>query len=175
MNLAYPKHLRILAIAPSTRGFGFAILDGGETLVDWGVKSVRQEKNTRCLAKVEKLITHYEPEIIVLQDHSTKNCRRSPRIRALSQQIIDLASSRNVGVALFSQEQVRRIFFANGQGTKYALAKIIAVRFPEELGARLPPKRLPWMSEDYRMDIFDAVALVLVFRHKKRKSKQLLN
>jgi hypothetical protein len=42
------------------------------------------------------------------------------------------------------------------------LAEILATRFPEELAPRLPPKRKPWISEDYRMDIFDAVALAIV-------------
>jgi hypothetical protein len=50
----------------------------------------------------------------------------------------------------------------DGRGTKHALAEIIAKRFPEELGSRLPPKRKPWMSEDSRMNIFDAVALALL-------------
>ena len=43
------------------------------------------------------------------------------------------------------------------------MAEILAKRLPEELGFRLPPKRRAWMSEDYRMDIFDAVALALMF------------
>jgi hypothetical protein len=47
-------------------------------------------------------------------------------------------------------------------GTKHALAEIIAERFPEELGFLLPPKRRDWMSQDSRMDIFDAVALALM-------------
>jgi hypothetical protein len=34
---------------------------------------------------------------------------------------------------------------------------------------RLLPKRRPWMSEDSRMNIFDAVALGLVFRLKQAK------
>ena len=59
------------------------------------------------------------------------------------------------------------MFFADGEGTKHALAEILAKRFPEELATRLPPKRRPWTSEDYRMDILDAVALVLVFRQRK--------
>jgi hypothetical protein len=42
-------------------------------------------------------------------------------------------------VALFSREQVRRVFFADGRGTKHALAEILAKKFPEELGSRLPP------------------------------------
>jgi hypothetical protein len=43
------------------------------------------------------------------------------------------------------------------------------MRFPEELGHRLPPKRKPWMSEDYRMGIFDAVALAFATRVREKK------
>jgi hypothetical protein len=38
---------------------------------------------------------------------------------------------------------------------------------PDELASRLPPKRKTWKSEDSRMDIFDAGALVVAFRIKK--------
>jgi Holliday junction resolvasome RuvABC endonuclease subunit len=82
----------------------------------------------------------------------------------LSRKIVALAKSHKVMVKLFSQEQVRRTFFADGQATKHALAEIIAKRFPEELASRLPPKRKPWVSEYYQMDIFDAVALALKLR-----------
>ena len=166
MNKIQTKHFRILAIAPSTRGFGFAVLEEQETLVDWGVKTVKGDKNVQSLAKVEKLIAHYRPGVLVLEDASAKNSRRSPRIRKLCQQIIKMAATRKVSVALFSHDQVMKTFIADGQGTKHALAEIIAKRFPEELGSRLPPKRKPWMSEDSRMNIFDAVALVLILRLK---------
>jgi Holliday junction resolvasome RuvABC endonuclease subunit len=167
MNHIPQQQPRILAIAPSTRGFGFAVLEGEESLVDWGVKSVKGDKNTESLVKVKELIAHYQPGVMVLQDTATKQSRRSVRIRALSQKIMAVAATRKVNVALFSPEQVRRVFFADGQGTKHALAEILAKRFPEELGSRLPPKRRPWMSEDYRVDIFEAVALVLVLRVKE--------
>lgn len=72
-----PKHFRILAIAPGTRGFGFAVLEGKNTLVDWGVKTVQGNKNVQSLAKVKELITHYQPGVLVLQDTSTKSSRRS--------------------------------------------------------------------------------------------------
>jgi len=58
---------------------------------------------------------------------------------------LSLAQGRTIKVVLFSQQQVRRVFFADGCGTRHALAEIIARRFPEELGFRLPPKRRPWM------------------------------
>jgi Holliday junction resolvasome RuvABC endonuclease subunit len=160
------QHYRVLAIAPSIRGFGFAVIEGRDTLVDWGVKTVQGNKNANSLRKVEELIAHYQPGVLVLQD--TENSRRSARIKALSRKIIAMAATRNVSVKLFSQEQVRRTFFDDGKGTKHAVAEILAKRFPEELASRLPPKRKPWMSEDYRMNIFDAVALALMFRLKKK-------
>jgi Holliday junction resolvasome RuvABC endonuclease subunit len=124
----------------------------------------RRSSSIGAIAKVEEMIVHYQPDAIVLEDHLAKHSRRSARIQALSRRIIAVAKSRNVTVTLFSREQVRRAFFADGQGTKYALAEILAVRFTKELNFRLPPKRRPWMSEDYRMDIFDAVALALVLK-----------
>lgn len=162
MNKIQPKHFRILAIAPSTRGFGFAVLEGQETLVDWGVKTVQWDKNVQSLAKVEELLVLYQPGVLVLEDASAKNSRRSTRIRKLCQQIIKLAVARKVSVKVFSRDRVMKIFITDGQGTKHSLAEIIAKRFPEELGSRLPPKRKPWMSEDSRMNIFDAVALALL-------------
>lgn len=168
IQTTYP---RILAVAPGTRGFGYAVFEGQDVLVDWGVKSVTGDKNSRCLAKVKEMITRYQPRVMVLEDTSAKDSRRSMRIRTLTRKITALASSRNVKPVLFSRSQVKRVFFANsGEGTKQALAEILAKRFPEELGLRLPPRRRPWMSEDYRMDIFEAVALVLALVHGDRKA-----
>lgn len=171
----HPKYLRTLAIAPSTRGFGYAVVEGHDTLADWGVKTVEGDKNSESLARVERLIALYEPEIVVLQDTSTKTSRRAPRIKTLSKRILNLVGKRKIKVALFSHEQVRKVFFEDGKGTKHELAKIVAERFPEELGGKLPPKRKPWMTEDPRMDIFDAVALALVPRLKARTQKKPAN
>ena len=140
----------------------------GETLADWGVKTVTGDKNAESLAKVEEMIAHYRPGVLVLQDASAKHSRRSPRIRELSKGVVALAATRKVKVRLFSREQVMKSFFAEGEGTKHALAELIAKQFPEELGDRLPPKRRAWMSEDARMDIFDAVALALMIGLKKK-------
>jgi len=169
MNKIQPKHFRILAIAPSTRGFGFAVLEGQEMLVDWGVKTVKKNKNIRSLAKVKALIADYEPGVLVLEDALAKGSRRSPRIKALNLQIIELASTCNVKAKLFSRDQVMNTYIPRGQGTKHALAEIIVKKFSEQLGRQLPPKRKPWMSEDSQMNIFDAVALALVFRLKNKK------
>ena len=54
--------------------------------------------------------------------------------------------------------------------TKQEIAIAIAERFPE-LAPRLPRSRKPWMSEDYRMSIFDAVALALTFFFKFKNKR----
>jgi len=171
MKKHLPKYPRILAIAPSTRGFGFALMEGLNTLVDWGVKSITGDKNAGTIAKVGAMIAHYQPDVMVLQDTSTKPCRRSTRIRVLTKRLIRLGEGRGVTVALFTRAQVRQAFFADGQGTKHALAEILSNRFSDELGFRLPRKRRPWMSEDSRMLIFDAVALALGLQLRKENRR----
>src|SRR5882672_9399678 len=104
MRKKVSKQHRILAIAPSTRGIGFAVMEGQATLVDWGVQLVKGDKNARSLERVEALIDHYHPEVLVVEDHTTT--RRSDRIRELGQQIITLGKARKVRVTVFTRKQV---------------------------------------------------------------------
>jgi Holliday junction resolvasome RuvABC endonuclease subunit len=164
MTRLQSRNLRVLAIAPSTRGFGFAVLEGEETLVDWGATEVKHEKNPETLAKVERLVVHYQPDVLVLPDAFIKNSRRSSRIKSLCQEIATFAETGKIKVKTISSEQVRRSLLGTAEATKHAIAEMLAKRFQAELGSLLPPKRRPWASEDRRMDIFDAAALVVVFR-----------
>jgi RNase H-fold protein (predicted Holliday junction resolvase) len=167
MSRPRSKHARVLGIAPSTKGFGFAVLEGQASLVDWGVKSVKGNKNTQSLVKIEELILQYQPAVLVLQDALDKHSHRSARIQTLGRQIVSLGTRHRVSVALISIERLNGAFFTDGKGTKHARAELFARRFPEELGSRLPPKRKAWMSQDSRMDIFDAVGLAVVWWAKK--------
>jgi hypothetical protein len=51
---------------------------------------------------------------------------------------------------------------------KYEIAAIIAQKFPE-LGWRLPSYTKPWESEHWRMPIFDAVFVGVVFLDSVRE------
>ena len=55
---------------------------------------------------------------------------------------------------------VRQAIGGNDRVSKEAIASKVATLFPE-VGDRLPPHRKPWMSEDPRMSLFDAVAFCL--------------
>ena len=158
------KHVRILAIAPCTRGFGYAVMEEPKTLVDWGIRTVKGDKNAQCLVHVEAMIALYQPTVLVLQDHLDEDFKRSPRVRTLIAEMNALARRRKVSVKRFSNAQVRTAICGDEQKTKHDVAEKLAEEFPEELASRLPPKRRAWMSEAYQMGIFDAVALAMMWQ-----------
>jgi hypothetical protein len=154
---------RLLAIDPITRGFGFAVLDGPDLLVDWGLRGTKpgpETHETRSLRELDKLIALYRPDRLVVEDWRDARSRRGPRCQRLLERIIERGEKQDVPTSRVSVARLRRAFAPHR--TKYQIALAVAQRFPE-LAARLPPVRKPWMSEKPQMGIFDAVALALAF------------
>ena len=152
-------HVRVLGIVASARGIGFAVMEEKSVLVDWGVKTVKGDKNSRSLSNVANLMDHYKPDAIVLENTRSDGSLRRQRVRVLNGEIASLAQSERIKVTQFSRKQLNLGFIAQGPETKHALAEHIAARFPDELGFRMPQKRRAYTNEDSRMDIFHAVAL----------------
>ena len=163
MNQTPLKHFRILAVALSAGGFGFVVMEGQNTIIECGRRVADGNKNAQSLAKLKKLLDFYWPGALVLQDVEAKGSRRAPRIRTLNRQIKRVAEKHKIEVKLISGKQLRSLLLGNPNGTKQEMAEMLAAQFPDELESRLPPKRKPWESEDSRMDIFDAMALAVVF------------
>jgi Holliday junction resolvasome RuvABC endonuclease subunit len=167
MDQISSKQFRILAVAPSTRGFGFVVMEGEKTILKCATRVAHgneKEKNAQSITKLEKLLDSYQPHVVVLQDMEAKGSRRAPRIKTLNRQIKAVAVKRNIQVKLISGTQMRSVLLGDPKGTKQEMAEMLAVRFPDALASRLPQKRKAWDSEDDRMDIFDAVALAVMFR-----------
>jgi len=164
MNHPSSKQYRLLAIALSSRGLGYAVLEGKKFLVEYGSTSVKGDKNRLCQVKIEKLIALYQPDALVLQDTTAKGSHRAPRIKMLNQQVIEAARKQRLSVTLFSGKQLRSFILGNAQGTKQEMAEMLVKHFPDELASRLPRRRRSWESADSRMDIFDAVGLAVTFR-----------
>ena len=162
MRLGAVHPRRVLAIDPTTRGFGFAVFESQTTLIDWGVKSTRTEKQAKTLTKIRELIRHYQPQVLVFEDCAGRGSRRCRRIKCLLHSLRDLALRERLTCRRLSPAQVRRIFQVFGATTKHQIALAVAQQLPE-LAPNLPPYRKPWMSEDYRMAIFDATALALTY------------
>jgi len=157
------KTVRILAIAPLSRGLGYAVMEGPDKLVACGNKAILRDKNAGALAWVNRFIQFYQPDVLVLPDVAAADTRRSDRIKTLHRKIAAWADKKQLKLRLISVTRVRTQLLGEAKGTKFAVAKTLAEKFPVELASRLPPKRRPWMSEDPRMDIFDAVGLAAAF------------
>ncbi len=151
---------RVVAIDPTSRGFGYVVLEGPGFLVDWGTRDMARADSERALSHVAELLRHYRPDGVVVEDVAAAGARRRHRVQALIDAIGSLAASRGVAVERVSRLQVHRVFARAQATTKHRIAGVIADHFPE-LAPRLPPLRRAWMSEDARMSIFDAAALAL--------------
>ena len=82
--------VRILAIAPTDRGFGYAVMEGPRRLVAFSNKSILRNKNERTLGWVEKFIRRYEPAVMVLPAVNAADTRRAKRIKQLHQRLVAL-------------------------------------------------------------------------------------
>jgi Holliday junction resolvasome RuvABC endonuclease subunit len=163
LTTANPK--RILAIDPTSRGFGFVVLESSTMPIDWGVKAVRQEKEAKTLAKVLQLITHYRPEIVVLEEY--KGSRRCARVQSLLEGVWRLATKKGLKSRRVPVARVKKVFGTFRANTKHEIAHAVARQIPE-LAPHLPRYRKAWMSEDYQMAIFDAAALALTYCYSRR-------
>ncbi|KRQ15338.1 hypothetical protein [Bradyrhizobium manausense] len=73
--------------------------------------------------------------------------------------IAALAKHRSIQLFAYSRDQVRGAFACYGCSNKQSLAELIARHIPA-FAQYVPSPRKPWISEDRRMGLFDAAALV---------------
>lgn len=155
---------RVLAIDPTHRGLGYVIFEGPERLIDWGGRHVSGGKNHGSIAAVEELISHWRPQVLVLEE-LPENSKRRRRVRQLLSALEVRARERGLAVRRISGKKIKHAFEALGIRNKYQMACFIAARFTE-LARHVPRERKPWTSEDLRMAMFDASNFALVFFDK---------
>ena len=130
MNHAYPQNL-VLSIYPFSRGFAFVFFESPESPFDWGVKVIKEKhKNTVTLDEIKKLIERYRPEVLVIEDTTTGDTRRTSRIRKLYRMLAQLAGAEYVDLYRVSKGAIKECFASVGAGTKYEIAKTIAIQIP---------------------------------------------
>jgi len=152
---------RVLALDPMSRGFGYAVLEGPTNLIDWGIRNAPNDNPRALLRKIKELIELYHPDVIVIEDCRHVGSRRRERVRAVITQVAALATQ-DIEVQLIPATMVHDVFGAGRTVTKHQIAMLVAEHFPE-IAYRLPPQSKPWMPEDARFAIFDALAFALTF------------
>ena len=71
-----------------------------------------------------------------------------------------MAEALNIKVHTYNRTQIKEVFHAFGETTKYGISKSIAGLYPE-LQHRMPDLRKNSDTEHYQMALFDAFALML--------------
>ena len=155
---------RALAIDPCTKGFGFAVLEGPEQLVDFGLKVMKKgkDRNEECLQQIAGLLDLYKPDILVVEDCTALGIARCARVQQLLTEALKLSLERKVKSRTISRQAVRKAFALRGAYTKHQIAGEVAKQFPQ-LSYHLPSIRKPWTGEDSRMSIFTAATLAVTF------------
>ncbi|MDR3500678.1 MAG: hypothetical protein P4L72_15800 [Parvibaculum sp.] len=160
----------VLAIRPSTRGFAFALFEGPLSPLNWGTRGASgSQRNARLLEAFGRLVENLQPDVLVLEDLSAPTARRSGRSRRLQRLIAGYAEGQAIEVRSYSRTHIRECFAEAGAVTRHEIASAIAARV-HALKTQLPPARKPWMNEDTRMHLFDAVSLVMTFYCKDGRS-----
>lgn len=154
---------RVLAVDPTSRGFGYLIMEGPEELVDWGLKRTPEEKNVRCLRQIRRLVERYAPTVILIEDYREPEAYRQERVRGLLEQLA-VGPWRGALVIRIPRRLVKLAFAKSGAATRDEIAQAVSRKF-SELARRLPPTRRLWMSADPRMAIFNAASLALTYYH----------
>jgi len=163
----------VLAIHPSSRGFGWVAFEGPFSPWAWGSVGARGTgKNARCLRRIEKLINRLTPETIVLEAYEQKDSARRSRITDLCRGIVALAASQSTDVAVYTFRDVKLTFAHLGARTRQEIAEVIG-RQIAAFSHLVPRKRRAWDSEGYRMQLFSATALALT--HYQRDAASVLD
>ena len=146
-----------------SHGFAWAVFESALAPYDWGFVSARaqqrRDKNVICLRRLERLLSRFEPEVLVVEAFA-QGTRRHPRIDRLYRAAIDLAASMRVEVAVYTRTQVRLTFSHVGATTRQEIAEAVG-RHLEPFQQHVPRKRRPWDPEDERMALFSAAATLL--------------
>jgi hypothetical protein len=161
---------RIVAIDLRSSRFGFAVFEGPERLLDWGVKSFRQGVNAVRIptnVKLAELMDEFSPKTIVLLQRDIDTKKRA----SMREQLQREAEKRRIAIRLLSPRVVKSAFVGSNRN-KHTIAAAVIERLPE-LASRRPAARKFWRPEDYRLRIFDAASLGLAyFSHYRNRNQQ---
>lgn len=149
---------KVFALDLHPLNFGYAMFEGPDELVDWGIKSFRHGANAVKVplnVKLAWLLDQHEPNVVVIRTP------RSVALKKMARTIAALARYRRIPVRLISRTSVREAF-PESNHNKYQIATVIAARHPE-LSPRLGPRRKFWQAEKYSMSVFDAAALGIAY------------
>lgn len=153
--------VRLLALSPRRRKFGYAVFEGSSHLLDWGV---RRWSQADVLSGIEPLLRFHWPSIIVIK---LKGHEGEPHVALTCSLLRRTCGRGNIVVRCISVRVVRRYFAHFSSRTSHDIACRTAEWFPE-LEWNLPRKRAAWDCESHSVAAFDAIATGIAFLAQRR-------
>ena len=152
----------VLAVHPTTRGFGWVLFENAHTPAAWAIVHARVGREQRLLMRFKTILDRYEPKVLVLEAFEDCTLPRSPRIQRLCEAMIREAGLHEIHTSVYERGTIRMVFQKSGAYTREQIAQVIA-KSVDDFRHRLPPARKRWTSEDHRQCLFDAAALAITY------------
>ena len=149
---------RILAVDLRSTRVGFAVVETPIQLVDWGKRALTADS---CSALLLWLLQKYGISLMVVRKIQFDSPRNTARVRTGLRVIRKIARARSIELTAMSKNDFNRVFQQPERRTKFEIARLMTVIFPE-LAQLLPRSRRCYEPENRRMSVFDAVALAVV-------------
>lgn len=152
------RGLRVVAIDPCDRGFGFAAFEGRDLLLDWGIAYLKDRSESNIRTYLDEVITRNHPDALVIQEGrpgKPRKGKKQTKAKRLLELLEGLADERSLPILRVSRGDIRKAFIRSRN--KNQIAETLAALHPELLP--LPRVRRLWTNEAERMHIFDAVSL----------------
>ena len=158
-----PPKSRILAIDLRLERFGYAVFEGPNRLIDWGVCLYGSSGGpTAARKRLASLLKQFRPSTIVVGTILREDALGRYGVRKILAAVRREALAHATLIQMVAKAKVRKVFRALHVKTKHQVAVTVAHLFPE-LRWKLPPKRKLWQKEHYRIAIFEAVAVGYVY------------
>ena len=93
----------VVAVHPTSRGFGWVVFEGPVAPVDWGIATAKVNRSATSMRRFEALLTQYQPSVVVLEDFEGDGARRGARIQDLARSMSGLADNRDIEVVVYTR------------------------------------------------------------------------
>ncbi len=153
-------HELVLAVHPTTRGFGWILFENPHSPADWGSASAKQGRKSKLLARFERILRRFKPDTLVLEEFEGSTIRRGTRAQDLCRAMLHAAQVAGLDTRVYPRDAIQASFAPLGATTRFEIAQAIAQQI-EALRPRLPRERKAWMPEGHTQSLFDAAALAL--------------
>jgi hypothetical protein len=150
---------RILAVDIRSSRVGFAVVETPIRLLDWGKRALTADS---CSALIGYLLRRYAITVLVVRGVAAGSPRDTVRVRKGLRAVRRIAHGRSVHFVAVSETTFKNVFRPYERRTKFEIAGLMTVVFPE-LSGLLPRPRRCYDPENRRMSAFEAIALAVAF------------